>query len=163
MNSVQKKLATIPIQRWIKAIEFVDKEAPTNKPLALDLSELYELVDKQQLAKRSKPSYKWKVDDQERWYRVWFKESNLTIQIDLYFANNKFQMNMYEIDVETCTTALSILDWLYHSMLGKKWGSPELLWATMEVLDEASEKKFGRTLCEALAPGKPLNWSAPKK
>jgi hypothetical protein len=125
MTSVTNQLINSPIERWVQAVEFVDSvntTNPTNKPLLLDVSDFFELVERSQLAKRSKPSYQWQIDKQKRWYRIWFNESNLTIQIDLYFSNDEYQMNMYEIDIETCTTALSIIQWLYHAILGKKWG-----------------------------------------
>lgn len=165
MSSIANKLIDSPIERWIQAVEFVDKskDNASSKPLALNIAELIELSDKTQFAKRSKPSYQWQVDKYERWYRIWFKESNLIIQIDLYSSDNKYQMNMYEIDVENCTTANSILQWFYHSVLSKKWGSPEILWAIMEILDEGSEKIFGKNLCDALSLKEPLNWSVPKK
>ncbi|BDA68717.1 hypothetical protein RIVM261_018550 [Rivularia sp. IAM M-261] len=127
MSSITNQLINSPIERWVQAVEFVDSvntSNSTNKPLLLDVSDFFELVDRSQLAKRSKPSYKWQIDKQERWYRIWFNESNLTIQIDLYFSNDEYQMNMYEIDLETCTTALSIIKWLYHAILGKKWVFP---------------------------------------
>ncbi|KAM3109131.1 hypothetical protein [Phormidesmis sp. 146-33] len=168
MSSTTEKLAETPIERWVKKVEFLSSaslEDLGDHSLSLTTyttEEMSEMEDRKLLAKRSKPSYQWQIDEHDKWWRVWFQESNLTIQIDLHFSDGEHQMNMYEIDLEQCQTSTSFLDWLYRSTLNKQWSCPEMLWALMEVADEASEKQFGKSLTEAYSKYKTLDWAKPK-
>ena len=159
MSSFTEQLEKTPIERWVKTVNFVDKVGTTGGSYTLD--EMYEMVDNIQLAKRSKPSYQWEIDAQNKWWRIWFQESNLTIQIDLYFSNGEYQMNMHEIDLEECKTSTDFLALLYGSTLHKQWSCPEMLWAIMEVAEEVSEKKFGKSISSAYLTQKNLNWAEP--
>lgn len=168
MSSTAEKLANSPIERWVQAVELVDPESlndlgqNSGELKFYDTSELFEAVDRISLAKRSKPSYQWEAPSkQEQWWRIWFQESNLTIQIDLYSADGRRLQNSYEIDLERCTTALEILDWLYHTTLGKRWSCPEMLWALMEILDEISQRCFGESLSRVLQEKSELTWPKP--
>lgn len=166
MDSVQNQLANSPIERWVKAVEFVSTADLNNLENGLPVSKLFTLaelseeVDRIQLAKRSKPSYHWHENKHEKWYRIWFKESDLTIQFDLYLDDGNYQMNMREIDLENCTTSVQFTEWLYY-VLGRGWSCPEMLWAVMEVIDEASVKRFGKRLHDAFSTKGTLNWVKP--
>lgn len=70
-------------------------------------------------------------------------------------------MNKYEIDLEQCSNATSFVEWLYHATLHKQWACPEMLWAVMEVAEEASKKRLGKTLSEAYSANIELNWANP--
>ncbi|MDJ0676874.1 MAG: hypothetical protein QNJ36_16095 [Calothrix sp. MO_167.B42] len=159
MSLVKDQLANSPIERWVKQVELDSEESSGEK--LYNLKELYELVDRIQLAKRSRPSYRWRTNNQEKWLRIWFKESNITIQIDLHFSDGNYQMNMSEIDLEQCTTATNFLEYLYHTALHKQWACPEMLWAIMEVAEEASKKRFGKNLSRAFLDNKEVNWTNP--
>lgn len=167
MSSTADSLATSVIERWIRKVEFsttADLEDLGDRKHGLTvygIGELSEAADRTQLAKRSKPSYRWEPDEHDRWWRVWFQESNLTIQLDLHFSDGKHQMNMYEIDLEQCQTAANFVDWLYHSLLHKQWACPELLWAVMEVAEEISKKRFGESLSRAYKTKDVLDWQQP--
>lgn len=167
MSSTADSLATSVIERWVRKVEFSttanlsDLGGRTHGLTMYDVEELGEVADRTQLAKRSKPSYEWGSDEHDRWWCVWFQEANLTIQLDLHFSDGKYQMNMYEIDLEQCQTATDFVEWLYHSMLHKQWACPELLWAVMEVADEVSEKRFGEPLSSAYRNKGSLNWQKP--
>jgi hypothetical protein len=167
MSSLSNQLTNSPIERWVKKVEFVssanleDLGDSSSGLTAYNLQEMLEVVDRIQLAKRSKPSYQWQPDEQGKWWRIWFQESNLTIQIDLHFSDSKYQMNMYEIDLEQCSSATSFVEWVYHAILHKQWACPEMLWAVMEVAEEASKKRFGKTLSDAYSAKIELNWANP--
>lgn len=153
-----------PIERWVKKVEFVhsanleDLGDSSSGLKIYTLREMFEVADRVELVKRSQPSYQWQHDEQGKWWRVWFQESNLTIQIDLHFFDGNYQMNMYEIDLEQCTTAVSFVKWLDHATLHKQWACPEMLWAIMEVAEEASKKRFGKDLSDAFSAKGKLNW-----
>ncbi|NJL88571.1 MAG: hypothetical protein HC916_01305 [Coleofasciculaceae cyanobacterium SM2_1_6] len=159
MSSFTNQPEKTPIERWVKAVKFVDDVDPAGG--SYTLSEMHEIADKIELAKRSKPSYKWEVDEQNKWWRIWFQESNLTIQIDLYFSNGEYQMNMHEIDLGECKTSTNFVALLYGSTLHKQWSCPEMLWAIMEVADEVSLKKFGDFICNSYLNQRNLNWMKP--
>ena len=90
MSSTVDSLANSIIERWVKKVEFSttadlsDLGDSTHGLTAYNLEELGEVADRTQLAKRSKPSYQWQSDEYDRWWRIWFQESNLTIQLDLH-------------------------------------------------------------------------------
>ncbi len=166
MSSVADQLANSPIERWVKQVKFVDSDATSDlgqesEAKFYNAREFSELVDRTKLAKRSKPSYNWQADEHERWWRIWFIESNLTIQIDSHSSNGDSQRNMYEIDLERCTTAASFVECLYSAILGKTWASPEMLWAVMEVADEASRKRFKKPLSRTFSNNRELDWANP--
>ena len=164
MNSAADSLAASIIERWVKKVEFSttadlsDLGDRRHGLTAYNLGELGEVADRTQLAKRSRPSYQWKPDEHDRWWRIWFQESNLTIQFDLHFPDGRHQMNMYEIDLERCQTATDFVDWLYHSLLHKQWACPELLWAVMELAEEVSKKYFGESLSRVYKTKGSLDW-----
>lgn len=70
-------------------------------------------------------------------------------------------MNMYEIDLEQCSSATSFVEWLYHATLHKQWAYPEMLWAVLEVAEETSKKRFGKALSDAYSAKGELNWANP--
>jgi hypothetical protein len=164
MSSTADNLVTSTIERWVRKVEFLttanlsDLGDKSHGLTMYNLDELDEAADRTLLAKRSKPSYQWESDEHDRWWHVWFQESNLTIQLDLHLPNGEHQMNMYEIDLEQCQTATDFIDWLYHSLIHKQWACPELLWAAMEVAEEASQKRFGESLSSAYKTKERLNW-----
>ena len=168
MSSTAKQLSASTIERWVKYVEFVttanldDLGDQSSSLKAYTFDELSEAADRTKLAKRSRPSYQWKADQHDRWIRIWFQESSLTIQIDLHYADGALQMNLYEVDLERCETATAFLGWLYESLLHKQWACPEMLWAVMEVSEEASQKYFGQTIASAYEKRKVLNWRKPK-
>ena len=105
MSSTADSLSASTIERWVRKVEFSttadlsdlgDKE---HGLIVYGIGELIEAADRTQLAKRSKPSYQWDTDEQDRWWRVWFRESNLTIQLDLHFSDGKLQLNHYALKV----------------------------------------------------------------
>ncbi len=167
MSSVTSQLASTPVERWVRKVEFVslanleDLGKSIGSSDLYNLNELHELVDRTELAKRSKPSYQWQTDEQGRWWRVWFQESNLTIQIDLHLSDGRYQMNMYEIDLEQCNSATKFVEYLYEATLHKQWACPEMLWAIMEVTEEASKKRFGKEIRYAYSMQETLNWAEP--
>ncbi|MEQ8996130.1 MAG: hypothetical protein RID53_06445 [Coleofasciculus sp. B1-GNL1-01] len=165
MSSVADKLANSPIERWVKKVEFVSsanlEDIEGSASGVYTFNELVEVTDREQLAKRSKPSYYWQPDAHERWWRIWFKESNLTITIDLHSSGGKYQTNMYEIDLERCSSATSFVEWIYAATLHKQWACPEMLWAVMEVADEISYKRFGESISDAYLAKGELNWAKP--
>jgi len=125
------------IQRWIKK---VDSRFSTNsEPEFYTVKELCELANIEEQSKKSIPSYIWIPDEQEKWWRIWFKESNLTIQIDLHFSDLKYEYNFKEINLDECDTAAKLLDYIYH-IYSMQVACPEMIWAIMEVIDLASEK-----------------------
>lgn len=93
MSSVSNQLTHSPIERWVKKVEFVssadleDLGDSSSGLTSYNWHEMVEVVDRIQLAKRSKPSYQWEPDEQGKWWRIWFQESNLTIQFDLHFSD----------------------------------------------------------------------------
>ena len=100
MNPTEIQLANSTIERWVKAVTFFstaytnpEKQEPMLKVITLE--GLYDESD--EIAKRSKPSYTWHEDEFQRWYRIWFKEDNLTIQFDLHQDNGAYIKNEYEI------------------------------------------------------------------
>jgi len=164
MSSTADSLATSIIERWVRKVEFSttadlselgDRE---HGLIAYGIEELIEAANRTQLAKRTKPSYQWESDEHSRWWRVWFQESNLTIQFDLHFPDGRHQMNMYEIDLEQCPTAADFVGWLYHSTLHKQWACPDLLWAVMEVAEEVSKTLFNKPLADAYKKSGTLKW-----
>lgn len=163
MVSLQNQLASSVIERWVKAVEYISTDDLNNLEDDLPVSKLYTLAelseeaDRIQLAKRSKPSYHWHEDKHKKWYRIWFNESNLTIQFDLHFSDGKYEMNKREVDLQECTTPAQFTECLYY-ISGRKWSSPEMLLAFMEVIDEASEKQFRRSLRDAFSIQKTINW-----
>lgn len=159
MSSAKEKLDSTIIERWVKNVL---QEKPSSSLELIELHDLFELTDQQQLAKRSKPSYEWHPDPQDKWWRIWFQESNLTIQIDLHFSDGKLQQNHYEIDLEQCSTGADILHWLYHVTIHKAWSSPEMLWALMEVIEEASDRVFGERIADACLDRETLDWANSK-
>jgi hypothetical protein len=127
-----------PAQRWVLQSRLKD-----NGPTSFTASTLLSHVDNIEVQRRiSKPSYHWEPDEKGNLWKIWFKESNLTIQIDSYSPDGDFLANFTEIDVEECNTAGEFADWMYH-LLGKRDASPEMLWALLEVYDWASRKTFG--------------------
>jgi len=164
MSSTVDSLANSIIERWVKKVEFSttadlsDLGDSTHGLTAYNLEELGEVADRTQLAKRSKPSYQWQSDEYDRWWRIWFQESNLTIQLDLHLPDDTHPMNMYEIDLEQCQTAADFIDWLYHSTLHKQWACPDLLWAVMEVAEEVSKTLFNKPLADAYKKSGTLKW-----
>lgn len=167
MTSTTDRLANSIIERWVRKVTFSttadlsDLGNRTHGAVMYDLNELSAVVARTELAKRAKPSYQWNSDEYDRWWRVWFQESNLTIQLDLHFPDGKYQMNMYEIDLEQCQTAINFVEWLYRSTLHKQWACPELLWAVMEVAEEAGRKCFGEPLIDVYRKKKSLDWQIP--
>ena len=147
-KSLEQKLAITTIERWVKQKKlqspaYIDEFG--NEKTTFTMDELFTTSMNEELLKRSsKPSYTWIENEDNKWWRVWFNEKLLTIQIDSHFANGKYQLNIYEIDLERCDNAGEFLDYLYHSSIGKQWGCPELLWAIMEVANEISRQKFNR-------------------
>jgi hypothetical protein len=161
MSSVKDELANAVIERWVKRV-LPDKPALTFEPVDVFHHLQDEVSEKKRLAKRSKPSYEWHPDPQGKWWRTWFQESNLIIQIDLHFSDGRLQHNHYEIDLEQCSTAASFLHWLYHATTHKSWSSPEMLWALMEVAEEVSERIFEKTIDDAYLDQGTLDWANPK-
>jgi hypothetical protein len=132
------QLAEQPAQRWVLQVGLKDDE-----PTSFTASTLLERCDDIEIQQRtSKPSYCWEPDAKGNLWRIWFKESNLTIQIDSYSSEGEFLNNFTEIDLEECNTAREFADWLYH-LLGKKDACPEMLWALLEVYDWACKKTLG--------------------
>lgn len=160
MSSTSSQSEHSTVERWVKAVEFetsADLEG-LNANGFQTFGQLKEQVRREEIAKCSRPSYNWKPYVNNCWWRIWFKEENLTIQIDQHLPNGKYRQNQYEIDLEECTKPLFFLEWLYRVGIGKQWSCPEMLWAIMEVSQKASEKVFDNTLVDAYSKHKSLNW-----
>ncbi|EDX77115.1 hypothetical protein MC7420_252 [Coleofasciculus chthonoplastes PCC 7420] len=91
MSSVADQLANSPIERWVKKVEFVSsanlEDIEGSASGVYTFNELVEVTDREQLAKRSKPSYHWQPDAHERWWRIWFKGTLANSQISLSSAS----------------------------------------------------------------------------
>lgn len=64
---------------------------------------------------------------------------------------DRFSAMEYEVDLERCTTAGDILDWVGQINRKKKWGTPEVLGYLVQALDDLLHLQ-SNILC--LAPGK---------
>lgn len=161
MSSASSQLEQSTIERWVKAVEFetsANVEDLSNEHGWQTMEQLREQVYREEIAKRSKPSYNWQPFVNDTWWRIWFKEDDLTIQIDQHLPNGEYRQNQYEIDLEGCKTPLSFLEQLYRVSIGKQWSCPEMLWAIMEVSQQASEKVLKNTLVDAYSRPQSLNW-----
>lgn len=161
-NELREQLEKTPIQRWIRASEDLNMEKNKDVVEVESLGIRFERTARNELKKRSHPSYNWQLrrDDDSLyslWWRIWFKESNSTIQIDLHSSFNTRKSSCYEIDLENCVTSTEFVDTLYH-LRGRAWCFPELIWAVMEVANLASQKIFGKAIHRAYSDFGELNW-----
>lgn len=74
----------------------------------------------------------------EEKYRVYFQESNLTIQIES--ANQKYWL--YEIDLEKCIDSTEVLDYILQ-IADKQWCTPQLIFDLLKEINQASLKIHG--------------------
>ena len=133
-KSIRQEYPLTIIQRWVKQ----KKQKSHNNKTLFTFDEFMTQADEIEEQKRtSKPSFNWIEDKQNKLFRIWFDNTNLTIKIDSYLSNGKYLSNVYEIDLERCSNNSSFLDYI-RSITHKSWGCPDLLWAIMEIEEQVS-------------------------
>lgn len=66
---------------------------------------------------------------------------------------------IYEIDLDLCTTAAQVLDWIFQ-VLGKSWCTPELMFELLEAFDHAAITMLGDDIQGAIcrSPNDRVSW-----
>jgi hypothetical protein len=72
--------------------------------------------------------------------RVYFQESDLTIQIEQ--ADGSYE---YEIDCERLTDSAETLDFIFQ-IAEKGWATPEIMFGVLQAMNAACEHQFGSSV-----------------
>ena len=74
-------------------------------------------------------------------HKVYFKKSNLTIQIEEFSSKRNKYFHAYEIDLEKCIHSSELLDYLFQ-IARKDWCTGELLLDLFEEIEAACKLVF---------------------
>lgn len=84
-----------------------------------------------------------------------FNKANLTIELITHDGHQ-----LYEIDLERCTTPAQLLDWIYQ-LHGKTWMTPDLMGKFLSAIQDACREVLGKSVQGCFCPfgqSKTVDW-----